>query len=177
MELFGMPIVQVYLVVLIIAGLATLLYIFFSDMAEGIGEVSPFLDPAVVLSFITFVAAVGYILELVTAWNSGIILVIALATAFVLDLLLYFFILLPLRSAEVSMAYTDESLLGQVGKVIVPVPIDGFGEIVIETVNGLISKRAAGYENTAIEYGKEVLVIEVKNGTFIVKEYEPFRFK
>ena len=153
------------------------MYIFFSDMAEGIGEVSPFLDPAVVLSFITFVAAVGYILELVTAWNSGIILVIALATAFVLDLLLYFFILLPLRSAEVSMAYTDESLLGQVGKVIVPVPIDGFGEIVIETVNGLISKRAAGYENTAIEYGKEVLVIEVKNGTFIVKEYEPFRFK
>jgi hypothetical protein len=177
MELFGMPIVQVYLVVLIIAALATLLYIFFSDMAEGIGEVSPFLDPAVVLSFITFVAAVGYILELVTVWNSGIILVIALATAFVLDLLLYFFILLPLRSAEVSMAYTDESLLGQVGKVIVPVPVDGFGEIVIETVNGLISKRAAGYENTAIEYGKEVLVIEVKNGTFIVKEYEPFRFK
>ena len=57
MELFGMPIVQVYLVVLIIAGLATLLYIFFSDMAEGIGEVSPFLDPAVVLAFITFVAA------------------------------------------------------------------------------------------------------------------------
>ena len=177
MELFGTPIVQVYLVVLIIAALVTLLYIFFSDMAEGIGEVSPFLDPAVVLSFITFVAAVGYILELVTAWNSGIILVIALAAAFVLDLLLYFFILLPLRSAEVSMAYTDESLLGQVGKVIVPVPIDGFGEIVIETVNGLISKRAAGYENTAIEYGKEVLVIEVRNGTFIVKEYEPFRFK
>jgi hypothetical protein len=172
-----MPIVQVYLVVLIIAALATLLYIFFSDMAEGIGEVSPILDPAVVLSFITFVAAVGYILELVTAWNSGIILVIALSAAFVLDLLLYFFILLPLRSAEVSMAYTDESLLGQVGKVIVPVPIDGFGEIVIETVSGLISKRAAGYENTAIEYGKEVLVIEVKNGTFIVKEYEPFRFK
>ena len=69
MELFGMPIVQVYLVVLIIAGLATLLYIFFSDMAEGIGEASPFLDPAVVLAFITFAAAVGYILELVTAWN------------------------------------------------------------------------------------------------------------
>ena len=61
MELFGMPIVQVYLVVLIIAGLATLLYIFFSDMAEGIGEVSPFLDPAVVLAFITFVAAVAVI--------------------------------------------------------------------------------------------------------------------
>ncbi|MFC5590826.1 hypothetical protein ACFPRA_18145 [Sporosarcina soli] len=177
MELFGMPIVQIYLIVLIIAGLATLLYLFFSDMTEGIGEASPFLDPAVILPFITFWAAVGYILELVTAWNSGIIILLSLIAAFVLDLLLYFFVLLPLRSAEVSLAYTDESLQGQVGKVIVPVPVDGFGEIVIETVNGLISKRAAGYENKAIEYGKEVLVIEVKDGTFIVKEYEPFRFK
>ncbi|MBO0589033.1 hypothetical protein [Sporosarcina sp. E16_8] len=176
MELFGMPIVQVYLVALIIAGLATLLYIFFSDMAEGIGEVSPFLDPAVVLAFTTFVAACGYILELVTTWNSGLILAIALVTAFVLDLLLYLFVLLPLKSAEVSLAYTDESLMGRVGKVIVPVPVDGFGEIVIESVNGVISKRAVGYENTAIEYGKEVLIIEVKDGTFIVKEYEPFRF-
>ena len=42
-------------------------------------------------------------------------------------------------------------------------------------MNGIISKRAAGYENAAIEYGKEVLIIEVEEGTFIVKEYEPFR--
>ena len=177
MELFGMPIVQVYLIVLIVAGLATLLYIFFSDMAEGIGEVSPFLDPAVVLAFITLASAAGYLLELVTSMNSGIIMIIAIIIALVLDFLLYFFVLLPLRSAEVSLAYTDESLAGQVGKVIVPVPVDGFGEIVIETVSGILSKRAAGYENKAIEYGKEVLIIEVKNGTFIVKEYEPFRFK
>ncbi|WP_318617815.1 hypothetical protein [Sporosarcina sp. YIM B06819] len=177
MELFGMPIVQVYLTVLIVAGLVTLLYIFFSDMAEGVGEISPLLDPAVVLAFITLTAAAGYILEQVTALNSGIILGIALVIAAILDFLLYFFVLLPLRSAEVSLAYTDESLAGQVAKVIVPVPVDGFGEIVIETVSGILSKRAAGYENTAIEYGKEVLIIEVKHGTFIVKEYEPFRFK
>ena len=177
MELFGMPIVQIYFYALIISGLVTILYIFFSDVAEGIGEASPFLNPAVVLSFITFVAATGYIMELVTNWSSWFIIVVALILAFVLDLLLYFFILLPLSSAEVSLAYTDESLIGQVAKVIVPVPVDGFGEIVIESVNGIVSKRAAGYENAPIDYGKEVLIIEVKNGTFIVKEYVPFRFK
>ena len=176
MELFGLPIVQFYLYALIILALITILYVFFSDVAEGIGEGNPFLDPAVVLSFLTFTAATGYILELVVSWNSGIILIVALAIAFVLDLLLYFFVLLPLSSAEVSLAYTDASLAGQVGKVIVPVPVDGFGEVVIETVNGLISKRASGYENSSIDYGKEVLVIDVKEGTLIVKEYEPFRF-
>ncbi len=176
MELFGLPIVQFYLYALIILALITILYVFFSDVAEGIGEGSPFLDPAVVLSFLTFTAASGYILELVVGWNSGIIIIVALAIAFVLDLLLYFFVLLPLSSAEVSLAYTDASLAGQVGRVIVPVPVDGFGEVVIETVNGLISKRASGYENSSIDYDKEVLVIDVKEGTLIVKEYEPFRF-
>ncbi|MCZ2259332.1 NfeD family protein [Sporosarcina sp. G11-34] len=176
MELLGMPVVQIYLYALIIAGLATILYVFFSDIAEGIGEGNPFLDPAVILPFITFVAATGYIMELTTDWNSSVIIVSALIIAFILDLLLYFFVLLPLSSAEVSLAYTDESLIGQVGKVIVPVPVGGFGEIVFESVNGIISKRAAGYENASIDYGKEVLVIEVKDGTFIVKEYEPFRF-
>lgn len=176
MELFGLPIVQFYLYALIILALITILYVFFSDVAEGIGEGSPFLDPAVVLSFLTFTAATAYILELVVSWNSGIILIVALAIAFVLDLLLYFFVLLPLSSAEVSLAYTDASLAGQVGRVIVPVPVDGFGEVVIETVNGLISKRASGYENSSIDYDKEVLVIDVKEGTLIVKEYEPFRF-
>ncbi|AOV06597.1 NfeD family protein [Sporosarcina ureilytica] len=176
MELFGLPVVQVYLYALIVSGLITILYVFFSDIAEGMGEGSPFLDPAVILSFITFTSAAGYIIELLVEWHSGVVLAVAIAIAIVLDILLYFFVLLPLSSAEVSLAYTDESLMGQVGRVIVPVPIDGYGEIVIETVNGRISKRATGYENAAIDYGKEVLIIEVKNGTFIVKEYEPFRF-
>lgn len=177
MELFGMPVLNVYLTVLIISGLATVLYLFFSDIAEGIGEASPLLDPAVILAFITFTSAVGYILELTTELGHMLIIILAIVIAIGLDFLLYFFVLLPLKSAEVSLAYTDESLTGQVGKVIVPIPADGFGEIVISTVNGIISKRAAGYENAEIDYDKEVLIIEVKEGTFIVKEYEPFRFK
>lgn len=177
MELFGLPIVQVYLYTLIIVGLITIVYLFFSDVFDGIGEGIPFFDPAVILAFITFTSAAGYILELSTNWHSGLILGGALVIAVVLDVLLYFFVLLPLSSAEVSLAYTDESLMGQVGRVIVPIPENGFGEIVIESVNGRINKRAASYENKMIDYGKEVLIIEVKNGAFIVKEYEPFRFE
>lgn len=177
MELFGLPIVQVYLYTLIIVGLITIVYLFFSDVFDGIGEGIPFFDPAVILAFITFTSAAGYILELSMNWHSGLILAAALVIAVVLDVLLYFFVLLPLSSAEVSLAYTDESLMGQVGRVIVPIPVNGFGEIVIESVNGRINKRAASYENKVIDYGKEVLIIEVKNGAFIVKEYEPFRFE
>lgn len=174
--LFGLPIEQVYLYALIISGLATLLYILFSDMTEGLGDVHPLLDPAVLLAFVTFSAASGYLLELMVDWHSNLILGVAIAIAIVLDILLYYFILLPLKSAETSMVYSDESLMGQVGRVIVPIPVDGFGEIVIETINGRINKRAKGYQNTAIDYGKEVLIIEIDHGAFVVKEYEPFRF-
>lgn len=177
MEVFGLPVTQIYLYALIISGAITIVYVLFSDVAEGIGEISPFLDPAVLLAFLTFTSASAYILELLVDWSSGVILGVAVAIAIVFDTFLYFFILLPLASAEVSLAYSDESLMGQVGRVIVPVPVDGYGEIVIETVNGRINKRAASYENVAIDYGKEVLLIEVKDGAFMVKEYEPFRFK
>ncbi|WP_233505352.1 hypothetical protein [Sporosarcina sp. BI001-red] len=177
MELFGMTMQELYLPILIIAGIATLIYLFFSDLTDGAGDLFPLLDPAVILPFITLSATWGYVLELVTGLGSELVLIISLAAGAILDFLLYFFILLPLKSAEVSIAYTNESLAGKVAKVIVPIPADGFGEIVIETVNGLLSKRASGYENHPIDYGKEVLIIEVNSGTFIVKEYEPFRFK
>lgn len=177
MELFGLPITQVYLYALIISGAITIVYILFGDVVEGIGELSPLLDPAIILSFVTFTSAAAYILELVIDWPSGVILGVSIGIGIVLDTFLYFFILLPLASAEVSLAYSDESLMGQVGRVIVPIPVDGYGEIVIETVNGRINKRATGYGNRAIEYGKEVLLIEMKGSAFVVKEYEPFRFK
>lgn len=90
--------------------------------------------------------------------------------------LLYYFLLVPLRSAEVSLAYTDESLESQLAKVIVPVPLNGFGEIVIETANGIISKRAASYHDVEIPYDSQVLIIEMKDGTAFVAVYENENF-
>ena len=100
----------------------------------------------------------------------------AAMAAVVLDLLLYLFILLPLSSAESSIAYSDESLLGQVANVIIPIPVDGYGVVVLETYAGMISKRAAGYDNEAIGQDQKVLIIEVNEGTLYVQAYEPLDF-
>ncbi|MFE6168255.1 hypothetical protein ACFVP8_10270 [Viridibacillus arvi] len=173
MELFGIAIQQVYLYSLIIFAVCMVLFLFFGDVIDGVGEGIPFFNPAVILSFLTFFAAIGFIFESLTSFSSIVIIAFATIISTVLSVLLYFFILLPLKSAEVSMAYTDESLAGQIGKVIVPIPIDGFGEVVIETVNGLISKRAVGFDNEEIEYNQQVLIVEVKEGTVYVRAYEP----
>ncbi|MGE7982447.1 hypothetical protein [Solibacillus sp. NPDC093137] len=170
--MFGYSIETIYLIILIVIGCCTVLYLFFADVADVSIDGSPFFDPAVILSFITFTSAAGYLLEQFTGFTSFITFIIALIIASLLTALLYFFLLVPLRSAEVSLAYTEESLEGQVGKVIVPVPLEGFGEMVIETANGIISKRAASFHQVEIPYDTQVLIIEMRDGTAMVAIYE-----
>ena len=170
--MFGYSLETIYLMILIIIGCCTVLYLFFADLADVSIDSVPFLDPALILSFITFTAAVGFFLERFFSLSSIINFIVALIVASIFSVLLYYFLLVPLRSAEVSLAYTDESLESQVGKVIVPIPLDGFGEIVIETVNGIISKRATSYHNVEIPYDTRVLIIEMREGTAFVAIYE-----
>ena len=169
--MFGVSITTIYLTILIVIGCITVLYLFFSDMADVSVEAVPFLDPAIILSFITFTSAVGYILEKFSNLSSTIIIILALVVGIILSVFLYFFLLVPLRSAEVSLAYTDSSLEGQIGKVIVPIPIGGFWEIVIESINGVINKRAVSYHGDDIHYDTEVLIIEMRDGTAYVVKY------
>lgn len=175
MLIFGLPMEQIYMYVLLAAGALTVLYVFFGDIAD-FGEALPMFNPTVVLAFITFGAAIGFLLETATQFNEWSVLMIAAALAAVLDLLLYFFILLPLSSAESSIAYSEDSLPGQVANVIIPIPVDGYGEVVLETYAGVISKRATGYDNEAIGQDQKVLIIEVNDSTLYVQAYEPLDF-
>ncbi|RHW37597.1 hypothetical protein D1B33_08710 [Lysinibacillus yapensis] len=168
----------IYLVVLISAGCLTLIYLLFSEMLDGVFEGIPLIDPAVILSFITLTAASGYLFEKFSNLSSISVFIISCGISAIISTFIYFFILVPIRSAEVSLAYTEESLGGQTGKVIVPIPENGYGEIVIETVNGVISKRATGFNNEFIDYEEQVLIIEAKEGTVYVKKYEsPYQIK
>lgn len=172
MTLFGTPIETIYLTLLIIAGSLTVLYLFFGDILEGIGEALGFFNPVLILSFITFFSATGYVMEFITPFHSLLIIAISIIMAFILDTLLNVFILIPLSSAEESLSYTEESLKGRVGKIIIPIPENGFGEIVIESKVGMISRPAAGIENKAIAEGVQVLVLEVEKGVLYVEPYD-----
>ncbi|NEY21389.1 hypothetical protein G4D61_15705 [Bacillus ginsengihumi] len=174
MYVFGTPIETIYLYVLIIAGVLTILYILFSDLLGGIADMLNILHPALFLAFITFFSVCGYILEVATSLSSMFIIIISIVIAIILDAFLHFFVLVPLSSAEESLAYTEDSLKGRVGKTILSIPKDGFGEVVIESFTGTISKPAASMQDVPIEEGKQVLVIEVQNGVLYVVPYENY---
>lgn len=87
--------------------------------------------------------------------------------------MLHLFVLVPLSSAEESLTYREDDLRGRLGKVITAVPVDGFGEVLIEGIGGTISKSAISFENEQISYGTVVLVVDVKNGVLSVTPHEP----
>jgi membrane-bound ClpP family serine protease len=172
MTLFGVDIQTVYLTALIISGCLTVLYLFFGDVMDGVSEGIPLLNPTLILAFIVFLSSSGFVLELVTPLSSALILLISIAFGLIMDVLLNFFVLVPLASAEESLVFTEESLKGRVGKLIIPIPEDGFGEIVIDGKSGMISRPAASYDKTPIPEGTEVLVLNIEKGVLYVIPFD-----
>lgn len=172
MEIFGTSIENVYLFILIISGLLTVMYFFLGDFLEVFSDMPPLLNPALILAFITFLSAMAYILEIVTTFPPIHTLIISSLVAFILAMVLNIFIFIPLRSKGKSISDSERSFKGRIGEVILTVPKGGFGEIVIESERGTISKAASSLENIEIPHGKRVLVIEVKDEVLYVVPYE-----
>lgn len=174
MELFGVSIETIYLYTLIISGSLIILYLFFGDIFEGILEATGFINPVLILAFLTFLSAIGFLFEVLTELSSVLILVVAAVCSIILDTLLNVFVLIPLSKSEESLVYTEDSLKGRLGNVIIPIPEDGFGEVLIDSISGRISKPAASFENKNIAEGKKVLVIDVKNGVLYVVPHSQY---
>ncbi|MCK1991068.1 hypothetical protein GW626_12055 [Peribacillus muralis] len=171
MELFGVPLQTIYLYGLIIFGGLTFLFILFNDIFSGL-ELPDLLNPTLIFSFLTVFFASGFLLESLTELNSVMNAAISLLISFSIVTLLNVFVLIPISSAEESLTFHDNDLRGRVGRVLTSVPVDGFGEVLIESISGSIAKTAASYQNEEIVSDTKVLIIEVKNGVIYVMPHE-----
>jgi membrane-bound ClpP family serine protease len=178
MEIFGYSLQTIYLAGLVIGGVLTFLYILFGDLLEGLFELVPdgILNPTLVLSFITFTSASGYLFEKFSAINSVLIFVISIVISLILVTMLNVFVLIPLSSAEESLVYRDEDLKGRIGKVITSIPEEGFGEVILEGKGGNIAMSARSFEEKPIPYETKVLVIDVKDSVLYVLPHEEIDF-
>jgi membrane protein implicated in regulation of membrane protease activity len=172
MELFGMPLETIYFYGLVVSGALTIVYLFFGDALEGITEAIPFVNPTLIFSFVAIFSAGGYLGETLTELHSIMIAAASAIIALLFVTLLNVFVLIPLSNAEESLVYKESDLRGRIGTVITGIPVDGYGEVLIENISGRISKPAASFTKSEIPYGKKVLVIDVENGVLQVKLYE-----
>ncbi|MBA9027656.1 MULTISPECIES: NfeD family protein [Bacillaceae] len=176
MELFGLSLETIYLYTLIISGTLTILLILFNDILSGM-EAPDYLNPVLILAFLTVFGASGYLFEKVTTLHSGLSAVISGFIAFLIVSMLNIFILIPLSSAEESLVISESDLKGRTGKVLTSIPVDGYGEVLIEGASGSIAKPAVSFDNKAISEASIVLVIEAKNGVLHVMSQQQLEIK
>ncbi|WP_160722486.1 NfeD family protein [Bacillus sp. USDA818B3_A] len=174
MEPFSIPLETIYLYALIISGVITVLYVLFADVFHfhGAGEGLDFLNPVLIFAFVTILSASGYLFEKLSSLNYLLILGISAVIAFILVTLLNVFVLVPVSKAEESLVYKESDLQGRVGTVITPVPVDGYGEVLIDSTSGRIAKPAKGFDGESIPNGTRVLVVQVKNGVLEVTVFQ-----
>jgi membrane protein implicated in regulation of membrane protease activity len=170
MEPFSIPLETIYLYGLIISGILTVLYVLFADLFDFPGAVDgpDFLNPVLIFAFVTILSASGYLFERLSSLHYLLILGISAVLAFLVVALLNVFVLVPLSSAEESLVYKESDLQGRVGTVITAIPVDGFGEVMIDSTSGRIAKPASSFDGDMIPNGTSVLIVQVKNGVLEV---------
>ncbi|XJZ26854.1 NfeD family protein [Bacillota bacterium Lsc_1132] len=173
MEPFSIPLETIYMYGLIISGVLTVLYVLFADVLhfQGAGDGLHFLNPVMLFAFVTIFSANGYLLEGLSSLHYLLIMAISTIIALIVVTLLNVFVLVPLSSAEESLVYKEIDLIGRVGTVITSIPANGFGEVLIDSISGRISKSAVSFDGKDIQNGEKVLVIQVENGVLQVTNH------
>ncbi len=170
MELFNLPLETIYLYELIGAGLLTILYVFFADVVHFDGP--DYLNPVIILAFITIFSASGYLFEKLSSIQYLVIIGISAVLAIILVTILNVFVLIPLSNAEESLVYKESDLRGRIGIVITAIPSDGYGEVMIESISGRIAKPATSFDRVEIANDTNVLVVDIRDGVLQVSSHQ-----
>lgn len=160
-----------YFYALLISGGLTILYAIIGGVFDF--DVDGVISPIFLLSFAAFASAFGFILEVYTSLSSLVVFIVALGVALLLSILSNHFIFIPVKKAQESLVFEEKSLEGTVATVITTIPVDGFGEILIKSTTGSISKTATSVKGEEIEAGSTVMVFEIKDRVAQVIPYKP----
>lgn len=129
-------------------------------------------QPMTVLSGLTVLGGAGVLLTRYTAQSAGVVLLLSVLIAAACSLATYMLYVKPLRNSENSVAFSMAELVGALGEVSVPVPAKGYGEVLLRVGGGVTNQPAASFDGKPIPDGARVVVIDTKEGTLLVSEWE-----
>ncbi|MEN6324733.1 MAG: protease [Syntrophomonas sp.] len=131
-----------------------------------------FLSPMVIVGGITAFGGSGIILERLTSLEALIVAIFSMMIASSLSVLVYFVYVRPMKNAENSSGYTLSELTGKIGTVIVPVPEQGFGEVLIKIGGGNTNHIACSCDGESFAAGTRIVVAEIIDGVLQVIAYQ-----
>ncbi|MFD0679834.1 MULTISPECIES: protease [unclassified Paenibacillus] len=125
-------------------------------------------QPMVLLSAITVCGGAGILLTRYTSMGTYAVLMTAILVSLVVAVLVYFLYIKPMENSENSLAYSMKELVGKIAEVSVPIPAQGYGEVVVKVGAGNTNHIAASFEHVDIQTGAKVVTVEVVDGTLYV---------
>lgn len=131
-----------------------------------------FVNPAVMAGGITVFGGAGILLTRYSSLENGPVLGLSLLIAAFSGVGMYLGIVRPARKSESSSGFSMNELPGKIGEVTVPLPPEGYGEIMVRFGAGNSLHTAASMERKALPAGTKVVVVDVRDGVALVSEFE-----
>jgi len=131
-----------------------------------------YLNPTVLATFITIFGGAGIMLSRYSAAGTIAAFLISAAAGIAGGALIHLFYVKPMKNSENSTGYSMSGLAGKVAEVIVPIPADGYGEVLVRTGAANTNQIAGSFEHTDIQAGDRVVIVEVKDGAVYVSRFE-----
>lgn len=130
------------------------------------------LNPLTLVGAITAFGGAGILLVRYTALAGPPLVIMAIAIALLMSVILHFAVVRPMNNSEASIGYSISEFVGKTGRVTIPIPESGYGEVMIRMGAANACQIAASFDHEEIPTGREVVVVEVVGHTLHVVAVE-----
>lgn|GEM_PF-635905 len=131
-------------------------------------------NPTLIFSWITVFGGSGILLHRYTDAGNFAVVMLSILIATLLAWCIYFLYVRPMARSEHSIAYSIQELTGAIAEVLVPIPEQGFGEIILKVGAGVNHHIASSFDGTALPAETRVVVVEVdaREGVLLVSKFD-----
>lgn len=131
-----------------------------------------FFKPVVLAAGVTVFGGTGIMLAKYTDLSSGPQVVISILVAILLSIGVYFGYVRPMENSENSTGFSIREMVGRIGEVTIPLPAQGYGEVMVKVGAGNTLHIASSFDGTPVPAGVRVVVVEVAEDVLRVSELE-----
>jgi hypothetical protein len=131
-----------------------------------------FINPIVLVSFLTIFGGMGIIGTVYMRWVSILVFLLALASGVLVAFVLYKLIAVPLYKSENTSNVHQGQLIGTAAEVDTGILKDGFGKIKYSVNSIRYTAPAKHIEGKALIQGQKVVICRIEENVFYVSEVE-----
>lgn len=130
--------------------------------------------PTVIASWVTIFGGAGLLLHEYTELSNKAVLILTFLIASALAVGLYLAYIRPMERSENSVGFSIRELTGLIGEVMVPIPAQGFGEVIIQVGAARSNYIASSFDGTDIPSEARIIVVEVdaSEGVLFVSKFD-----